>query len=515
MPASAPQLAPSRATFLFAAASVLGVIGARLWFSSASGVLFEDALITLRYAENLAGGHGFVFNVGERVLGTTTPLFTVLLALLAVPAGVQALPQLAIGLGILSDAGSAALLFALGHRARVPLGVPILAATLFAVGPYTNVTAVSGMETSLVVFLMFASLTLVLFGRPLAASVVMGALVLCRIDGLVWVAMVVVVVMVSERRFPWREALSFVAVLIPWIAFAMLYFGSAVPNTIAAKLVAYPVSAAPGAAHFLSIWNPLHEFAGPEFVKRGFDVLLGLGTLAIVRSHRSLLPVPLFFGAYFGFLFFKVPGMFTWYLIPLVVCAYVIVAVGAGELWRLASRLMIPLVPRFAVVAALPIALVTFEFQTARSACQYWALHMENERTVREAAGRWLKERSAERATVYTEAIGFIGYYSNRYVWDSVGLVSPRIIEFRRASPDNAWFAKSIKELRPDYIVLRTYEVEENLLFPFGGPLMSAGDHAWFQATYDPVREFKAGNELWGKLGRLTIFALRPDTHAQ
>ena len=40
----------------------------------------EDAMITLRCAENLAQGHGFVFNPGERVLGVTTPLYGLFLA---------------------------------------------------------------------------------------------------------------------------------------------------------------------------------------------------------------------------------------------------------------------------------------------------------------------------------------------------------------------------------------------------------------------------------------------------
>src|SRR2546423_15171837 len=40
----------------------------------------EDAYITLRYADNIAHGYGFVYNHGERVLGTTTPLFTLILA---------------------------------------------------------------------------------------------------------------------------------------------------------------------------------------------------------------------------------------------------------------------------------------------------------------------------------------------------------------------------------------------------------------------------------------------------
>jgi hypothetical protein len=43
----------------------------------------DDSFITFRYAENIASGKGFVYNQGERVLGTSTPLYTLLLALLA------------------------------------------------------------------------------------------------------------------------------------------------------------------------------------------------------------------------------------------------------------------------------------------------------------------------------------------------------------------------------------------------------------------------------------------------
>jgi len=36
----------------------------------------DDAYITFRYARNLADGLGFVYNPGQQVLGTTTPLYT-------------------------------------------------------------------------------------------------------------------------------------------------------------------------------------------------------------------------------------------------------------------------------------------------------------------------------------------------------------------------------------------------------------------------------------------------------
>ena len=40
----------------------------------------DDAFITFRYSRNLLAGNGFVYNPGQRVQGTTTPLYTLLMA---------------------------------------------------------------------------------------------------------------------------------------------------------------------------------------------------------------------------------------------------------------------------------------------------------------------------------------------------------------------------------------------------------------------------------------------------
>src|SRR5438445_9255871 len=56
------------------------VIAARLWFLAFTHVTYEDALISLRYAQNLVAGLGLVYNRGEHVFGATTPLHVLLLA---------------------------------------------------------------------------------------------------------------------------------------------------------------------------------------------------------------------------------------------------------------------------------------------------------------------------------------------------------------------------------------------------------------------------------------------------
>ena len=75
----------------------------------------DDSYITFRYARNLLTGEGFVYNPGERVLGTTTPLYTLLMAGLAALAGGPGdFPALALGVNALADAATCLLLWQLG-----------------------------------------------------------------------------------------------------------------------------------------------------------------------------------------------------------------------------------------------------------------------------------------------------------------------------------------------------------------------------------------------------------------
>src|ERR1700682_2995626 len=68
--------------------------------------LFDDAYITFRYAANVARGFGLVFNPGERVLGTTSPLFTFILAAAGRILGTRYIEEVAVAVGILACLGT-------------------------------------------------------------------------------------------------------------------------------------------------------------------------------------------------------------------------------------------------------------------------------------------------------------------------------------------------------------------------------------------------------------------------
>lgn len=106
---------------------------------------YDDAFISFRYAENLASGHGLVFNPGERVEGYSNFAWTLLLA---VPALLGA-SKLELGMLVAAKAlgGFSALasLLLLGRGARFPIGALYLA----ALAPFA-VWAMAGLEAPLV-----------------------------------------------------------------------------------------------------------------------------------------------------------------------------------------------------------------------------------------------------------------------------------------------------------------------------------------------------------------------------
>ncbi len=146
----------------------------------------DDSFITFRYARNLLAGSGFAFNPGEAVLGTTTPLYTLLMAGLgALTGGVNApFPTLAMVVNALADAATCLLLVWLGRRAGGRFA-GWAAAAAWALAPFSVTFAIGGLETSLYVFLLTATAAAALAGRRILAALLGALALLTRPDALI------------------------------------------------------------------------------------------------------------------------------------------------------------------------------------------------------------------------------------------------------------------------------------------------------------------------------------------
>src|SRR5579884_1444910 len=174
---------------------VLLALAARLFYGP---FVREDAYITLRYAEHLASGKGFTFNVGDKVLGTTTPLFTVLIAALT-RAGFPT-DAAAVAVGVTADLAVVVLVWVLGRK-FAGQAAGLVAALSYALAAPSVAYAVSGMETPLYVAMIGLTFVLAAEDRPRLCAGGCAILVLLRPDGLI-VPFALVLSLLWTRRRP-------------------------------------------------------------------------------------------------------------------------------------------------------------------------------------------------------------------------------------------------------------------------------------------------------------------------
>jgi hypothetical protein len=507
---------------------VAGSLALWVFFRIDTGICLEDALITYRYAENLVLGEGFVFNPGERILGTTTPLFTLMLAASGLLFGAQHIPVASNVLSAIFGQVAGLLTFAGVRRLGCSSAIGASAAGIFLFQPDVVVAATGGMETMLVVALMAGSFYALSAHRRDAAVVLCALLVVARIDGILWAAILMLLVCWERPRSTHRYALLFCGTLAPWALFAQLYFGSPVPNSVLAKLAIGNAAGPLGeldtlAAHMRWFAGATGLHIGPT--ARGPDalvVLVAVASLALVgvasilrKADRSaLLAVvlfpPLLCAAYF---LGRTPLIFPWYLVPPLWCFCTVVVIGAVRAWAALRNRLPPRRIRLGLgvyTGALFLGLL-LHLATANLRELAAQEHLqEYENGLRRPVGEWLAAHTPEDATIATEAIGYQGYYSKRRVIDLAGLTSREVVAASRESRGNsaATFHRVLKRTRPDYIVLRSFEVDRNRAFHGGKLFETREQRSYFDRTYVETERFRAPG-FGGPLSFLTVFAKR------
>ena len=183
--AVSPALAPrSRPLWPVLAAVVLLALAARIVPQPRT---VDDAFITFRYSRNIVEGHGFVYNTGSRTLGTTTPLYTLLMAGIAQATGGEDYPWFALITNALADALTAALLVALVYRLTQHLLPAAVTGALWAIAPMSVTFAIGGMETSVAILWMVAATVAYISERRRLTGIFAALAILTRIDSLIWV----------------------------------------------------------------------------------------------------------------------------------------------------------------------------------------------------------------------------------------------------------------------------------------------------------------------------------------
>ncbi len=421
---------------------------------------YEDAFITFRFAQNLANGLGFVYNTHEPVYGTTTPLFTILMA-----GWLRIFPNFPVFgaslFGLLAGLVSIVLVWKLLDELQVNKTHRMLAVGLLVLSDKFWIHDMGGMETALVICAMMASYVLLVRNQPVWAGICAGLLLWVRIDGVFWVFILVLAAWAITRKFP-RSFVGITGlVYLPWLVFASLRFGSPIPDTVSAKWVAYhTVGLQPVLTRVQTLFSWLMPVSlltlSPQVVLwvAGITLLFALIGILAYRRELWLLVLPAFCVEEIVRLIAMGATFEGRYFVPLFWALLILCGLGVGTVWDyLFQNWKRKNIAGFSAIAVYVCVSLWFSVQMAQ-------LERNTQLYVYEASlkqiGIWLKENTPVSSTVLLEPLGYAGYYADRYMIDEVGLISPQVVDWKSAgySTDQV-----ISFLDPDYVVLHCDDV--------------------------------------------------------
>lgn len=482
---------------------------------------FDDSWIHFRYARNLARGDGFVFNAGERVLGSGGLLWEVVLAPVAWVAGEQGLPYAVSVLNYVLLVACALVAWR-ALAALVPSWFALLvAAVLVAHGPLV-VASIGGMETTLLCLCYLASFWAIVHRRFALASLLAGAAIGVRIESAPLAAATVLAAWTDGRRTALRALAAAVALPTAAYLFAWLYFGTPIPTSTLAKKIVYvspPYLALQTClAELLNVFHFQNlmpfERSNPYAANIAgcvvWAVLVWRGWAFLYRRSLAVSLIALQAIGAFAFYALGNPLMFRWYVVTFVPLATMLAILGLVDLARL-----LPGGPTVPYAAAALVAILL----SAAPMRDTWAplvpptdtrFHAatpnasENARTYQyQNIARWVAARARPEDRVCISEIGAFGYRFPGRILDGMGLVSPEVLRYHPVPL--ALRGSGILGVIPPAVV-RTFEPE--LVVSFDVFARALFLDPWFNQHYaligrwpwfgGPTRWRDVSPHLWG-----------------
>jgi len=511
-----------------------------LFYSFYTNNIWEDFFITFRFSQNLVEGKGLVYNPGTRVYGFTSPIQVLLLALSYL---ITAKSSYLLSIWIFRIISITA--FAVGgillikslpyYRKNV---FSVFLACLYAFESKSVAFSTNGMETAFLLF--FVSWFLFLSVNDISKNCLMGGicwtgLMYTRIDGGIYIFVLFLVGLMLSDSFKRYMGTAFkmlylcVLFYLPWFLGTWLYYGSPLPNTVKAKAVY--IKFAPLLAY--ERFGPIYgDFGGWPFWIIMIYITIGcISSLYCFFPHKDKLGRAVSFGLFLLFLYLYFAPRYPWYFPPLsLLSSYVITVFFLKFIEKEKNeRSMNSPQTNKARGPILGLSRTTF-FSSGmpnNSACRYFGIQLEAVKNAvskvginkiiaftlmtalcmfqllvflltamqmkiqqkeiedahRKNIGLWLKENCKSQETVFTESLGYIGFFSQTKMLDYPGLVTPEVTRLS-ISDKRTCFFEILRVLKPDWLVLRPYEVE--MLFP----------SRLFQENYMYSKTFDARSKL-------------------
>jgi len=267
-----------------------------------------------------------------------------------------------------------------------------------------------------------------------------GLAYLARPDAVLALPSLVAIYWIRRRAVPWREAIIFAAICVVWHAFARIYYGTWLPNTLAAKL---------GNKPFVQyLWNVMSAYRDQAV----WPSTAPLDPRSTVRFFGNAVVVPLLVGAWtwlragwtpaalllypallmLGYAIVGPPTDQLWHTVPAAAFGIACVVIGLGRIGEFVGQQLFDVHPRGpqpAWTAALVVAFAGVHFVGAVHFINgyrdmFW--YGQRDRKYTEIAEA-LKGIVRPGEKVLTWEVGTLAFKSDLHYIDGLGLISPGI----------------------------------------------------------------------------------------
>ncbi|MBI5216671.1 MAG: tetratricopeptide repeat protein [Ignavibacteriae bacterium] len=450
---------------------LIALLGLLYYHAKHFNFVQDDSFITFRYVKNFAEGHGLVFNIGERVEGYTTFLWTILLAVPAIlNFDMISTSQI---IGVLFGLATLYLMYRLSLEISTenrPIGFSLIAILFLACNSAVAYWSISGMETGMFMFLTVLSVWLYIKERKQEKKFAYApfAFVLLSLTrpegmylfGLTMMHFIAEVFLDKERnrkeefkRLVMWGALYAIPIGL-FMGWRLFYYGWLFPNTYYAK-------AGFSKEYFNAGVDYFWQFAQMDLFW-GALLVLPIALLLWKRRSSEILYLSFLILTYTAYIV-SVGGdvlpnfRFFISILPLM---YLLVQESLFELYKLFEEKRSML--RYIVYAS-PLVLAYYTYSIPYDHVRRYC-DLENglvEKMTEQ--GKWFKANSKPGAVIAASTIGAVSFYSEMTLIDMLGLTDETIAHNPEPLEDlqSGWKERHhnstyVLSRKPDWILFST-----------------------------------------------------------
>ncbi len=403
------------------------------------GFSLDDSWIYATFARNLATGQGYAFNPGEHVAGATGPLYVFILGFLYILFHDVVWPAKI--LGVVCLAASSVLMYFAARRMDPSSSIkPLMAGLLVALSPSLLWGALGGMEVP--VYLLLACLGAYFYiGEQWTLATLSWALgVWLRPDGM----FLLLLGLIARPGITFKSVLGpgLVATLVvgAYVAFNFATGGGPLPASVGVKAHLGANILASGwsmARQWLDLWGLALRVGHIGVHCIILLPALVMGAITTIRRWPALTLYVFAFPLVFA-IFGASGGQFGRYIIYVVPIGFLLAVHGLESgARRLAGH------RHTAILVALGLICLGWQGFIAKRMGISHGWNIQNINGMHRFVAEATQRATSPGDTVAVNDVGAMGYFSQCYVVDLVGLVSPK-----RLFPDN------LRIFKPKYMAI-------------------------------------------------------------